>query len=393
MFTIQGNNKMSLHMVYSKRLNDKTNLSCYRKQYAVGQGGLHYGVITFSGYKDQIDSKCIYIYDCGCIGGKKVIQKHIDEIVDNIQNFKNKSDIIRIFIFISHMHNDHMNGLSYLCEQLCQYNLDEKVRVILPYMDDSEKIINIGHPNLSDDDINFIIDPENFLPGKIKVLYLTDEPENGSNQYNDNYYFPKVVDNKISHHDNFIFLPKYPAVTWILSPFYNRIQGENLSKIKADLKAANITAKNCRSKKNLKKIKNLYKKYKIDINVSSLCLYSGGQILQENKPNGWVHTGDIHFYKHNTKEKFLNYYKNEFDNIKYIQIPHHGSKKNSRLADFTKHINYEELFVTTQNKTNGKTYPHLSKEYDNIAIKLTETANSIETNDILETVPLREMFS
>lgn len=49
-------------------------ITCYRRQFAVGQGGLHFGIIKYPYEYMGIKSynRFAYLYDCGCSGGKRI---------------------------------------------------------------------------------------------------------------------------------------------------------------------------------------------------------------------------------------------------------------------------------------------------------------------------------
>ena len=154
-------------------------IACYRKQYAVGQGGLHFGMISYP-YNDDYNNFA-YIYDCGCSSGLSIIKKKIDDIVNQL---KKQENLTYLYIFISHVHTDHINGLSYLCKQL-QYNkIDsqipkEHIVFVLPFMKETDKLMAAGKilaDNISDSEetLKFIQNPklleENFvIPEELKV--------------------------------------------------------------------------------------------------------------------------------------------------------------------------------------------------------------------------------
>ena len=87
-------------------------------------------------------------------------------------------------------------------------------------------------------------------------------------------------------------------------------------------------------------------------------------------------TGDIDFIKNNkaAHKGLIQHYEkplahslsnNILDNINVVQIPHHGSEKNSCMNDFDYFKNASTYFITTQCITNGKNNPKVSKEYIN----------------------------
>lgn len=357
-------------------------ITCYRKQYPVGQGGLHLGIIKYPHqyHNLTIHNHFAYIFDCGCAKTRENIQSQIDNIINKLQNIDN---LTYLYIFISHIHDDHVNGLNYLCDKIIStLNLPYgHIVIIIPYMEEAEKIITFG--NLLDtqnNNIDFLINPQNIFYNNIMVQYLNNtQPEENISYQDFLYNIPTAdINGNLSHNNNFIFSNSYiPNDTWILKPFYNKIDSFTLQNLKYELEFAGINITNFRNPNFTKTLRNIYKKYHINLNTSSLCLYSGTTTLWDYTPTGWLHTGDINFNIANTKSKFLNHYIKEIDNVRVIQIPHHGSKHNSSLKDFTKFWRLKSLFVTTQNQTNGRNYPHVSEEYKKIAIQLTETATPI----------------
>ena len=104
-------------------------------------------------------------------------------------------------------------------------------------------------------------------------------------------------------------------------------------------------------------------KYRCNLNLSSLCLYSGTNMPVNHLHTGWLHTGDINFFDRNAFAGFINHYDNFADNVRVMQIPHHGSKQNSELKHFEHFHNITTLFITTSANTNGYGIPNVSSEY------------------------------
>lgn len=144
-----------------------------------------------------------------------------------------------------------------------------------------------------------------------------------------------------------------------------------------ELENANITLNNFKEKNYLKKLQTIYKKYECDLNLSSLCLYSGTNLPVNYLHTGWLHTGDINFFS----DAFLDliYHYDEYkDNVRVAQIPHHGSEKNSKLKHFREFHNLKTIFITTSNYTNGHGRPHVSDEYRNAEHIIFLTENNVD---------------
>lgn len=93
------------------------SLTITRTIHPVGQGGFYTEKLVNG------NSEVNIVYDCG--GNKSSIKGCIDDYIDNI-----KSKTIDA-IFISHFHNDHINGINYLFEKALVK------RLIIPQLEDS----------------------------------------------------------------------------------------------------------------------------------------------------------------------------------------------------------------------------------------------------------------
>lgn len=130
-----------------------------------------------------------------------------------------------------------------------------------------------------------------------------------------------------------------------------------------ELNKANITLNNFRQRDYLRKLIAIYMKYRCNLNLSSLCLYSGTNMPANHLHTGWLHTGDINFFNNNAFTGFIDHYDRFADNVRVIQIPHHGSIRNSELRHFEHFHNITTLFITTSANTNGYGIPNVSSEY------------------------------
>lgn len=106
---------MKLH-INSETKPDKM-LILHRYFYPVGQGAFYSEV-----FNDDAGFQCAVVYDCGtetaekdflAVGGKKLN----DQISDFATSFSSRKRFLD-FLFISHLHADHVNGISDLIRQL-----------------------------------------------------------------------------------------------------------------------------------------------------------------------------------------------------------------------------------------------------------------------------------
>lgn len=104
-------------------------LTCSDVFFPVGQGLFYAGEISFSG-KSTKDWKTSFVFDCGSVTGKKFLR-------NSVSKFHKRLNSDRLdFIVLSHLHEDHANGL----ESLLTHNLDVGA-VFLPYLNPSQRLV------------------------------------------------------------------------------------------------------------------------------------------------------------------------------------------------------------------------------------------------------------
>ena len=328
--------------------------------FPVGQGGLFLGLIKYQELNKLETKTFAYIYDCGNIK-RTYLETSINNLINILKITNEISPLTHIYIFISHVHNDHISGLKLLKQKLekCKFNLHSTPVLVMPYMDAVEKNLIIGLDILYKRYTGILTDPESYFGGYFDIIYLTDEQDNSRDIAPENkdfspksfkcYSIPKTAINGLgikvfNHSENFTF--NTLAGLWGLKAEIKEIGYNSIDSINFD----NI---NSRLKKELK--------YKL--NLSSLCLYSGP--LDYCKICGWMHTGDFNFKNKKALENFCKHYVSVLDNIQVLQIPHHGSAKNSSNEIFKifKHLKFK--YITMQENPNGRQEPKLSPEYTN----------------------------
>lgn len=350
--------------------------------FPVGQGGLFLGLIKYQELNKLETKTFAYIYDCGNMQ-KTYLESSINNLIDILKITNEISPLTHIYIFISHVHDDHISGLKILKPKLeeCEFNLYSLPVLVMPYMEEAEKDL-ILELNILDKRYTAILtNPYSYFDGYFDIQYVKDElnePDKSKSLYYENtnkplnynygYSIPKAknINNgnpelKIfSHNQNFRFDVHYGS--WILKPFYyhfnipndlqERLQQNGYKSI-YDINFDNINKINNQLKNELKN----------KLNLSSLCLYSGPS--DGSKGCAWMHTGDFSFKHKEAFEKFQTHYDSVLNNVQILQIPHHGSEKNSSNEDFKIFPNLKNKYVTMQEKPNGKQEPKLSPEYIN----------------------------
>lgn len=339
--------------------------------FPVGQGGLFLGLIKYR--ESNLRTKTFaYIYDCGNIQ-QPYLKKSINNLINILKITNEISPLTHIYIFISHVHNDHISGLKILKQKLekCKFNLHSTPVLVMPYMDAVEKNLIIGLDILYKRYTGILTDPESYFGGYFDIQYVTDEQENSEfintkapMEYYYGYLIPKTTNNNdaskiktFSHNQSFRFAIHYGL--WILKPFYYRMNipndlqerlQQNGYKSIYDINFDNIN----------NQLKN---ELKGKLNLSSLCLYSGH--LDYCNIGGWMHTGDFSFKHKKAFEKFQTHYDSVLNNVQILQIPHHGSENNSSNEIFKIFPSLTNKYVTIQKNPIGRQQPKLSPEYIN----------------------------
>lgn len=326
-------------------------------QYPVGQGGLHLGIV------DDI----AYVYDCGAV---RIGQ--CTAAVRCAANIINNSEVKEVHIFISHLHEDHCNGLERLLHEL---KITNKT-VHIPYIDDEEKLLILGSVH----SINIL---SKFY---INLVYCSQDDNNEELGF-------KVV----QYRESIALTTLANSYGWVFDCFVNKfVNSSDVSKFMSWVHR-NIPGKLNKNtllaylsnKTNRKKLRDAYLKYiTTHLNFTSLCLYCGPCVgsVQYKSFGGWLHTGDYNLKDKNFWKPFFQHYKQYYNYIEWLQIPHHGSKNNisvSLLCYLQKRCHYR-LFLTSQLNPRGRGQPKVDSGLYSLSVcKVTECPCSL-----LSTIPL-----
>lgn len=99
----------------------------------VGQGLFYSGLLS---KKDGNNHSVFnFVYDCGTESKFDFLKREIDDYKLLLPTSKNNKSKKIDFLIISHLHDDHVNGLEYLLKEV---NVDT---VIMPYMNDALKLL------------------------------------------------------------------------------------------------------------------------------------------------------------------------------------------------------------------------------------------------------------
>lgn len=327
-----------------------------RTIHSVGQGGFY-----TESLKDDNGKEFMVVYDCGG-NNKQFMENYLDSF---IQKSPNGEKMVIDAVFISHLHTDHINGVKYLLENtnvrylfLPQLTPDMLIEVLL---------YNKLHVNANDDQnlTNFILS-----------IYGNQSEEKQSN-YRIVQVRPATNNDKITLEDHGINLDNNIQDTidsgtkislsntfnkWLYIPYnppVREYQNEPFSfseYLKQNLGIPNLQPKkvsNIVEYYGIDKLRKLYKDYfGSNHNSYSMTLFSGLRIddcyhsflsHRRYKSYRWcnammmcvrkkfdspncLYTGD--FEPLNNVSGLQTYYKDLWETIALIQVPHHGSREN-----------------------------------------------------------------
>jgi len=280
-----------------------------RTFHAIGQGAF---------YVEKFENGFTMVYDCGG-QNKKFIEEKIKE------TFEPKEQID--LLFISHFHNEHINGLEFLLDY-CEIK-----KVVVPLLHDNMKIQCIIENFKGRHESKFlstlIDNPKEILKNQ-EVVFVEHFDINLSANMNQHIASLKIESNYINE--------------WIYIPynFYNDTLAKDLEN---KLKSQSIDIKNIvdELKINKQKILNIYKGIvgSESFNANSLIIFSGlekdlklqnitfinNHIVTSNKV-ACLYLGDAEILEDNNMKKLKHYFMNYWDALSVVQIPHHGSYKN-----------------------------------------------------------------
>ena len=334
-----------------------------RTFHSIGQGAF---------YCENFDGKFRIIYDCGSDSGVEFIEK------DLLNSFEKGTCIDALFL--SHLHNDHVNGVQFLLTHCDVKNL------FLPLLDKEDAKIALMVSNAITgvrENNSFIeklvVNRQEFINGDTRVTYVPvyeyNEKMEPSNIYLEDY--------EGNWRDGYrLVSKKIPG--WTFVPF-NFEHKERVISFQKELFDRGLSIKSIDDFKNKwsnidnrKKIIDSYRATPSDLNKNSLVLYSGPEIsnnvlchchpfkrnfvcLDQNivclHQTGCIYFGD--YYAAGQKEwaQFYSCYLNYIPSTGIIQIPHHGSKHSyNQLIN----KNIKGLSIISAGTKNKYRHPHSS---------------------------------
>lgn len=371
----------------------------HRKILPVGQGAFyverHYG---------DNDNNVNLVYDCGSTTGVRFVKREIEN-----EFIKDKTIHA---VFISHLDKDHINGVEYLLKHREKWKVE---RIFFPLITSEAKIrASIGKLLLKNSQslfvYNFIHNPRQTLNDLgadetqlIEVLPYEGEESRSREEYRtDDNQSPNIerinsgwdVSGKIRTQwewelvpFNFDFTERNKQLEEKLKDiglldneieeFRNGIADSNFETLENRLKKSKFNSKF----ELMKEFKKIYKKIEGDINQNSMTLFSGVRcnslrqcikypchclyhfdcLFSRTFLNGCLYTGDYNAWQAKKRPEYFRFdeldkaYKDYWDYIGLIQVPHHGAEGNYNKGLRNKNC---DVFFASAGQCNRHLHPH-----------------------------------
>ena len=337
----------------------------------VGQGAFYCESFSQKNTHDNIN----IVYDCGSQTDVKIVELEIRN------NFRYGETIDALFI--SHLHEDHVNGIPYL---LAHCNVK---RIYFPLITSkNRKLMEIYYHvnNIDGFPLDFFRDPyetvRNLSPDNTPVLNGIDEADNEDESIDwqqDRLRRQRSGDNvfediKASYHlkntayDKWLYIPFNFRQTARVQSLLNNLQGQFQRTITED-EMVRLWENNNPGDRD--KIKQAYAKVPGGFNVNSMTLFSGeiGDTLSQYKRGccsipyfpgckspGCLYMGDYDASGTMKWKDLQKAYQRYWQHIGGVQIPHHGSHHNFN-PDF---LRMDAFFIISAGYTNRYHHPHAS---------------------------------
>jgi len=299
-----------------------------------------------------------FVYDCG---GES-------SYIDNAVKKYSQTDLD--LLVLSHIHDDHINGLNQLISQT--NNIDW---VILPYLHPAQRVLcALDSPIAEDWYFDLLVDPFSFLIEKgvknIAIIGgLEPNPESRRPASNEDPFeedelsldIDTISNNKylrdrikeIEETDELsdkILVRKHSedfslSNSWFFR-FYNKpVTDIDLTNFKDCLEDKDINIDSLKGvieyikdDDNVNDLQECYEEIRSDLNQTSLCMYHGPmntsnartyhpRFLMNKKFLGHLLTGDFDLSINENYDYLTSHYKNYLSEVKVFQVPHHGSEE------------------------------------------------------------------
>lgn len=313
-------------------------------------------------YTGRIGNNFKFVFDCG--SNSKNHKLLIDNAIKLEFELKSKID----YMFISHFHEDHCNGIRNL-QKTCEIS-----NFIIPYISSENSkyedvIFSYFSLILKDKNLN-----KNYFYNLIEKYLYRDNDNSEIEKVNDNLCFINGINNKLIN------------LKWKFKILCKHISISDLNNIKIELsdlfkgKSKEEFFKYI-TRDEWKKLKGIYKKYcGNDLNLSSLILIHYPVCKGEDVKHISVLTGDAIF------DKGINGYFKNIPYIEFFQLPHHGSYENYKSINdeiINNTINFYIPFgIGSNEKQIERTICELEEKNKNINFAFQNYEYPISVNNI-----------
>lgn len=392
--------------------------ACFRTQHPVGQGTFHSGIL----HGERV---LRYVYDCGAMAK---YAKPRDIAIDNFLSTLDRRAVLDI-LFVSHAHADHINGVQRLLRNKTKLSVDT---IMMPLLSLEERLLAYGR-TLTEDILSaesefyreFIANPvtalNRFGPRRIILVKrgkqpggapYSDDPNNRPDSdsrrseqifdfqelgwklvgYGDIGRVQSEGDGSNTHiflMDDTLALEVRTKVTsgWLLAPYVDPVVNSKLkSFIKELAKALAISVAKLKANllnsawledllvNKVSQLKSAYSNVALDLNITSLCLYSGPsdltsavsvrymsqfggwkQSTDDSTKIAWLGTGDAALANKMRRASFLRHFNRLLDFVNSFVLPHHGSDHNFHV-DLLKRTS-PNFFIAAADKYSNWRHP------------------------------------
>lgn len=316
-----------------EHIHAKTNFMMTRTIHPIGQGAFY----TERFFDNKRQTVFLAVYDCGSQNKKK--------LKGYINHYFSEGETIDL-LFISHLDEDHINGIQYLLERKISVR-----HLVLPLLDDNTKrLYLLTAPKL----LRQLIQNPKEIFEDCKVIYVEHVVEDAMPE--NEVELNSINQDVITIHSGSRLIYQYDNINWCYVP-YNYEYSTRIERLLEGLGHRTIAITDIEKIKDREKVKEEYKKIcSKGVNNASLILFSGPyslgieylsqihhslSICHKDINAGCLYLGDTDLNQgEEGKNKLiddmvlrLNKYSKQ---VGLIQIPHHGSRLNfsERLLSF-----------------------------------------------------------